>query len=229
MASVIFRYKKGKGLLYKTPAIIKIFFLLCASIGAMYLNFNFLLIAIIFFVFFAILCGISIKDLIADTKPAFYYASSLYAFNILVNALSATNNNLDTTELVFFVLKPDASYILLALRLLLIIQISALIFRTTSSIEIKDALCIIETKTRLFLKKYLVKNISLKTKLSTSLALTLSFIPEIFEQWSRIDRACRARKVKNNFRKFKILFTALLSISFDKAARKAKALAAREI
>jgi energy-coupling factor transporter transmembrane protein EcfT len=83
------------------------------------------------------------------------------------------------------------------------VQISALFFRTTSSLEIREVV------------RFEI------------ISLFLCFIPEIFKIWTSINLAWRARSGKEGFIKIKTLMFILISLSFEKAAIKAKALEAR--
>ncbi|MCL2181414.1 MAG: hypothetical protein FWB83_09840, partial [Treponema sp.] len=85
-----------------------------------------------------------------------------------------------------------------------ILQMSALLFRTTSPVEIRDAV-------RLEI-----------------ISLFLLFIPEIFNTWAQIDLAWKARGGKNGLSKIYKLVLIIISASFEKAAIKAKAVEARK-
>jgi biotin transport system permease protein/energy-coupling factor transport system permease protein len=105
---------------------------------------------------------------------------------------------------------PQDEYIRIALRLVLIVQLSALLFRSTSSMEIREAL-------RTLLPKRIAENIS----------LFICFIPEIFQTWTLINLAWKARGGKRGIAGIKTIVFILISVSMEKAALKAKALAAR--
>jgi energy-coupling factor transporter transmembrane protein EcfT len=108
-------------------------------------------------------------------------------------------------------------------------QLSALLFRTTTSIEIKETLCAIETGIRAVLRKLpFGQRIAPDVKLGKQAALMISFIPALFELWEKLNRAYRARGGKGGFTKYRILLIALIALSFHHAAEKAKAFAARE-
>jgi len=59
------------------------------------------------------------------------------------------------------------------------------------------------------------------------ISLFINFIPEIFKIWTSINLAWKSRGGKNGFGKIKTLVFVLISLSFEKAAIKAKALSAR--
>ncbi|MDR1288161.1 MAG: energy-coupling factor transporter transmembrane protein EcfT [Treponema sp.] len=125
---------------------------------------------------------------------------------------------------------PDYDYGFYIVRLFLVMQLSALLFRTTTSIEIKEAVCAGETGIRAGIRRLpFAKTISPKAKLGTSAALMMNFVPALFELWSKLNRAYRARGGKRGLKQFRVLFVALIALSFHYAQEKARALAAREI
>jgi biotin transport system permease protein len=167
----------------------------------MYLPSLWLGVGILFCVLIAFLCGLSLQDQITDFKPAFFYAVLMYALSVFSNLID--NFRLTPENQFFTVLIPNLEYLRITLRLVLIVQISALLFRTTSSLEIREVV-------RLEI-----------------LSLFLSFIPEIFKIWTSVNTAWKARGGKEGFGKIKTLMFVLISLSFEKAALKANALAAR--
>jgi len=240
----IFKYKTIKGPLHKWPVMLKLFLLLPLSIFCLALPSFWLCIGIITAVIFAFLCRFTLREQLTDLKPAVIYAVIMYALSVFSNfynylkdiqfifpdsffsvhcSLFSVNCSL------FSVLCPHPDYLRITLRLTLIIQLSALLFRTTSSIEIRECLCNIE----LFIKRsfaklpFFKKQISLRAGFAENISVFLMFIPEIFTIWSNIDLAWKARGGKNGFKKMTMLVFVLISISFEKAAIKAKALEAR--
>jgi len=202
ISGAIFKYITKRGLLHKIPAIIKLFLLLPVSVFCMSLPPLLLGAGIIFAVLAAFICGLSLHDQITDFKPAFYYAILMYALSVFSN-LFTVNFRLTPINQFLTVLIPDFEYLRITLRLVLIVQISALFFRTTSSLEIREAV-------RLEI-----------------ISLFLCFIPEIFKIWTSINLAWKSRGGKEGLGKIKTLMFILISLSFEKAALKAKALEAR--
>ncbi|MCL2208756.1 MAG: hypothetical protein FWB89_01185 [Treponema sp.] len=90
------------------------------------------------------------------------------------------------------------------MRLFLIIQLSALIFRTTSSLEIQNVIRV------------------------EIISLFIGFIPGIFTTWEAVNLAWRARGGGNGIKRIKSLVFILISISFEKAYLKSRALSARK-
>jgi biotin transport system permease protein len=95
-------------------------------------------------------------------------------------------------------------------RLLVLLQLSSLLFRTTTLVALKSAIA------------------RICPPLAVPLALFLGFIPALFELWGRLDLSWRARGGKRGIKKLFVLLPALLSLAFFHADIKSRALAARE-
>ena len=128
----------------------------------------------------------------------------LSVFSNLFENVFITQPYIDIYALAFL-LKPKTDFFRFILRLTLIVQFSALLFRTTSSLEIREVVRI------------------------EAISIFLLFIPEIFKIWSSIDLAWKARCGKKGLVKIKTLLFVLISLCFEKAAIKAKAIEARRI
>jgi energy-coupling factor transporter transmembrane protein EcfT len=236
--AAIFRYKKGSSIYHRLPAPVKFALTLCASIIVMFLPLYAICAGTVFMAVFASVCGFTLREQRADIKPAIYYALFLFALNIAANlytlcvSADAFADSLDGTfrSGIAAVMVPPLAYIRYAARLLLVMQFSALLFRTTTSIEIKETLCAAETGIRTVMRNFpLARNITMDAKIGKSAALMISFIPALFEIWEKLNRAYQARYGRGGLKKYRILLTALAALSFHHASEKAKALAAREI
>ena len=242
----IFKYKTIKGHLHKWPPMLKLFLLLPLSIFCLALPSFWLFVGIITSVIAAFLCRFTLREQLTDLKPAAIYASLMYALSIFSNLfnhlnaaqLTAPYSHLTSNFSLLIancslqsVLLPHPDFLRVALRLTLIIQLSALLFRTTSSIEIRECLNNIE----LFIRRafsalpFLRKHIALKPRFAEYISAFLMFIPEIFSIWTNIDMAWKARGGKNGLKKINMLVFVLISLSFEKAAIKAKAMDARSL
>jgi len=204
----VFKYKTNKGPLHKIPAIIKLILLLPLSIICMYLPSPWLIAGITIMIITASLCRFTLTEQLTDLKPPMFYIILLYSLSIISNLTEI----ITTHGLTFFIahcslltiFTPHPDFLHLILRLILIVQLSALVFRTTSSLEIRNVIRL------------------------EVLSLFICFIPEIFTLWSNINLAWKARGGKNGIQKIYKLGFSLLSLSFEKAAIKSKALAARK-
>jgi len=200
IGNAVFKYKTIKGPLHKVPAAIKMLLLLPLSVFCMSLPSLWLGAGIISAVLAAFICGLSLHDQLTDFKPAFYYAILMYALSVFSNLID--NFGLKPDQFLTALI-PDSEYLRITLRLALVVQISALFFRTTSALEIREVV-------RLEI-----------------ISLFLSFIPEIFKIWTSINLAWKARGGKEGFAKIKTLVFILISLSMEKAALKANALESR--
>jgi len=199
--NTVFKYKTVKGLLHKVPAVIKLLLLLPISFFCMALPPLWLTVGILSAVIIAFICGLSLHDQLTDFKPVIYYALLMYALSVFSNLIN--NFRLMPINQFLTVFIPNYEYLQITLRLALIVQVSALIFRTTSSLEIREVV-------RLEI-----------------ISLFLSFIPEIFKIWTSVNLAWKARGGKEGFAKVKLLIFILISLSLEKASLKARAIEAR--
>jgi biotin transport system permease protein/energy-coupling factor transport system permease protein len=227
--AIVFRYRKGNSILHRLPALIKLFALVSLAINIMFLPLYVVCAGIILLVIPALLCGFSVRERFTDIKPALFYAFFLYLISVFTNLSSTGFIGVSSGDFIK-ILHPNDEYGLYMLRLILVMQLSSLLLRTTTSIEIKEAMCNVEIAIRRALRTLpFAKNISLAAKFGTSAALMISFIPVLFELWDKLNRAYRARGGKGGLTQFRVLLVALIALSFHYAEGKARALLAREL
>jgi biotin transport system permease protein/energy-coupling factor transport system permease protein len=212
--------------------MLKFFLLLPLSIFCMSLPSQWLFAGIITASITAFLCGFTLREQANDLKPAFFYGVLMYAlsvFSTLVENFTSFLSVLSVPVLISAALMPRPDFIRIALRLVLIVQLSALLFRSTSSIEIREGLTSIERFVRKLLSHlpFFGKWISPQCRIAGAISLFLCFIPEIFENWTAINLAWKARAGKQGLSKIKTTVFVLISLCMEKAAVKAKALEAR--
>ena len=218
----VFKYKTVKCPLHKLPAMVKLFILLPLSGFCMSLSPCWLLAAIVVLILTAFLCRFTFREQITDLKPAAFYALLMYALSVFSTLLE--NWKGITLRDLTAALIPRGEFLRIALSLAVVLQLSALLFRTTSSVEIREGLNAIER----FIRKGFSRQTSFtETSFAENITLFLCFIPEIFTTWSSFDLAWKARGGKNGLAKIKTLCFVLISLSFEKAALKSKALEAR--
>jgi energy-coupling factor transporter transmembrane protein EcfT len=206
----IFKYKTIPGPLHKVPAILKLLLLLPISIICVHLPPLWLSVGILTVLIAALLCGITLREQLSDLRPAVFYGIFMYVLSILSNLTGYWNNipvsaGEPVSGMLSAIFIPGYDFSQIALRLILIVQLSALLFRTTSPLKIREAVRL------------------------NSISLFISFIPEIFKTWSDINLTWKARGGGQGLAKIKTLVFVLISISFEKAMLKAKALEARGI
>jgi biotin transport system permease protein/energy-coupling factor transport system permease protein len=225
----VFRYKTVKGHLHKAPAMAKLFMLLPLSVFCLSLPPLWLAVGKISAVVTAFLCKFTLHEQITDVKPAFFYAALMYGLSIFSNLFESLGI-IPLATLTVAVLIPQLEFLQIAMRLLLIVQLSALLFRTTSSIEIREGLYAIERFARRKLSNlpFFGKYISTRSCLADNISLFLSFIPEIFAIWTSFNLTWKARGGKQGTAKIKTLVLVIIIQSFERAALKSKAIMARE-
>jgi len=227
MKHAVFRYKTVKCPLHKLPAMVKLFILLplsgfCLSVSPFWLE-----AAIVILILTAFLCGFTLREQLTDLKPAAIYAVLMYSLSLFSTLLENWNEITSADLAAAFI--PREEFLRIALSLAVVMQLSALLFRTTSSIEIREGLLTIECFLRSIFSRLplLGKRISHHPRFAQNITLFLCFIPEIFQTWSIIDLSWKARGGKQGLAKIKTVVFVLISLSFEKAAMKAKALEAR--
>ena len=227
--NVIFQYKTQKGPLHKLPAVLKFLFLLPMSVICMSLPLTALGPGIFILILAGFYCGFSLREQLADLKPALFYAALMYALSFFSSLLESLQT-ISLSALNANIFLPQPRFIFIAMRLVIIVQLSALLFRTTSAIELRGGISSIEVFIRRLLSclPVLGKRIPLKASYSQSIALFLGFIPEVFETWRQLNLAWHGRAGKQGMRKIKALVFVLISLSMEKAARKANAIEARK-
>ena len=223
----MFRYKTNKGILHSLPAIFKLFMFII--ICAFFMSFPplWLIAGIICTAVLAFFCSFTLREMLTDLKPAAFYALLMYALSVFTGLYD--NWILPLPALSAKVLPPRPEFIITSLRLVIIVQLSSLLFRTTSAIELTEALIHMEKLLRKSISHLplLNKCVSLQCRFAQNVSLFLCFIPEIFLTWTMINLAWKARCGRQGIGKIVPIVYLLISLSMEKASLKAKALAAR--
>ncbi len=218
MAVTLFSYQKGTSPMHRIPALVKIIFLLIFSIFVCYnkgqasalafyiKNASCIFIALLIF----FIASPSVKTLLA-LHPVLFLGFLVTLFK--------------TFDFITFTFSKEGLIegLLYTLRFLLTSLVASVVFKTTSSIQIKDALEQVQN--------CLAKILPVIKKINPALllSLTINFIPMIFDTWNKIELAAKARSPKKRFSLFKIRifyaeFSALFSCLLYKAEITRKAL-----
>jgi biotin transport system permease protein len=208
----LFSYKSGTTILHRLDARIKL--LLIAACG--YIVFSLppvpcaVCIAAAFIVSFS--AGFTFAEQLRDLRFAFYYAVLLYAVSFITAC--ATRIPFPSAFI------PQKSDIILSLRLTLTIQLTSILYRTTSPLALRTALEQVETSVRHFLRLKQTGTLPV----SDTLSLLLVFIPQVFDVWTEINRAWKARNGRGGIRMIYTLFPVLLSVCLKRSYLTALAL-----
>lgn len=202
----LYQYQSGNSVFHTMPSWIKLLVLFSFSIGLLYVPVFICPPLFIALLLCAKKSGIPFRFVWKDVTPVLYYAILLY----FTSAISRKT----------FLPQPDD--LIFCARIFIMLQIASLLFRTTSSLELKDGITTIELKIRKIL------HLQPKASAAQSFSFFLLFLPQTFAIWDSVCRAWKARGGKNNVQKVFILMPVLISLSIHKAWQTAKAVAARE-
>ncbi|QTQ11663.1 hypothetical protein HRI96_05265 [Treponema parvum] len=202
---ILYGYRIGNSFLHKIPAGIKLLAILVWSVCILYAPAAACAAFFLILILFALKAEIPFSLLTADLTPIFYYGILLY----VTSALSKKN------------FMPSLSDVIFCFRLLTMLMMSSILFRTTTPLELKSALEEIE----IFVRKKL--RLKPKAEISVMFSYFLLFLPRIFTIWNDISRAYKARGGKNDIKKIFVLFPILISLSIHKAWNTALAAEAR--
>ena len=197
-------YRKGKGLLYVTPAGIKLVLLLGLSASVFFIGYFLLPFACLVIIVFSVNSKIRPWELLSGAA----------ALGILCLGITAFQS-LDFPPLGFNS-EGFREGILLSLRMGLSFSACALLFLTTTMGEIQRSLSSAESFLRL-------KNL----RLSLGISLMLGFLPRFFEVWEDTELAWKSRAGKKGLSKLIFLIPLVLDRMMEKAAETAEALESR--
>lgn len=221
-----FSYKAGSSFLHRMPAWLKILAVLVLSAAAFSLPSGFPVVLAVFQVFLAFLLRFSFRDQAGDLKVVLYLAAFLYMtgfagffcaafFGCGTDFAPALESS---AEKAF----GNPGTALMLVRLLCVLQVSSLAFRTTTALEMRGAAAEIEGAVRRFLR------LGEGSSVSDLVSFTFCFIPLVFRIWSRLETAWRARRGRTSPRMFMTLLPALFSVGMKDAFNAARAVTARK-
>ncbi len=215
-----FHYRAGNTFLHQMPPWIKVLLIPLLAILAFQLETETAIICWLAVLTLAKLLGLTIKDIMHDLKPTFFYFILLYTTSLIfkITAWKTEYAGHEMTQQAFqiFIFAPE--YAMLFVHMGLSLSITSLFYRTTSNIQFRQGLSSIEN----FITR------KEENKFADLLGMTLTFIPRIVTYWQRIDTAWKARGGKNSIRKIIVLTPRLFSVSFNDAYEKARAIENRK-
>ena len=182
----LFSYRIGNSFVHKIPALIKVFFLLLFPITIfltpLYITCSLSLICIVV----ARCIGFTFKEQFRDILPIIAYCFFLFIVWI-TNVLFSDNKN-------------SKDLFTLGFKLIASMQWTAIFFKTTTSIQLQNALeCV------------------LPKSVAQLFSLFLNFIPMLFSVWHKLNTSWKARGGKNGITKILTLLPIFISLSLHKA------------
>lgn len=209
--------KNTPSFLRRIPSWIKILFLPALNILFFCLSPIYSLILIAVQLILALINRISLKTQISLLKPVIYYAVLLY-FSNFISTFGATKDFSKTIETI--IQNKETAFMLL--KLLCIMQSASLLFQTTTPMQIREGIALIESTIRRFLP------FSKENKFSDTISLFINFIPLVLEIWNQSKRAWLARHGKISITMYSTLIPVLFSVGMKKAYNSARAISIRK-
>ena len=197
-------YRKGFSPLHRTPAGVKLIFLLALSLAAFFPSFIVLSIIALILITLSIVAGIGPLALLRGSGPLFFVVIGVFFFQAF--EFSPLGFNLQGLR----------ESIVFCVRIGLAFAAGALLFAVTTPGEIRKSLSRAEAALHLE-----------KLNLSLSISLMLGFLPRFFEIWESLNLAWKSRGGRNTPRRLTVLIPLALERMMQKAGETAEALEAR--
>ena len=215
-----FQYKAGNSFLHKTPSWIKILIIPFLNILFFILPTPFAISLIIFQTILAFSLHFTIKEQLADLRAVIYYAILLLFVKIVTFIFSYIFGSATlpiTKEVILTFLKGEKHTLFMLLKLFCVMQSASLVFKTSTSLEIREGVGKIEYA------------ITKKNVVTDGIFLFISFIPAVSKIWKQSTRAWYARGGKHNVKMYLVLLPVLFSVGMKEAYNKARAVSIRKM
>ena len=230
-----FSYKQGSSFLHRCPAWIKIILLPIISLSIFYLPPYFALALIALQTLVSFLLHFTVREQTGDLKAVFYYAVFLILVKIIGNLAAAISaGSLAAFELtafpksvLTFLISEKETWILL-LKLFCIIQTASLIFKTSTSLQIREGLEVMELAVRRTLHLKPLVDGRPNAPVAQTVSLFICFIPQVSKNWQQAERAWKARGGRKTLRMFVVLLPVFFSVGMKQAYNSARAISIRQ-
>ena len=214
-----FQYKQGNSFLHRTPSWLKILIIPILNILFFILPFPFAIALIIFQTILAYSLHFTFREQLADLRAVLYYAILLLFVKILTFAFTIIFGEeeivLNFNTVIEFI-KGEKHTFFLLLKLFCVMQSASLVFKTSTSLEIREGVGKIEYA------------LTKKNTVTDGIFLFVSFIPAVSKIWKQSTRAWYARGGKHNVRMYLVLLPVLFSVGMKEAYNKARAVSIRK-
>ena len=209
-------YKKGSSCLHKCPTWIKLLLIPVISITFLCLPPQCAVCFSIFQFLLACFLHFSLREQLKDIKPVFLYVVILIIFKVILE-ISGGNFDFKTD----FSWENSKETVFLLVKLVTVLQSTALLFRTTTSLELREGISSIENAVRN------VFHLKGKNTFTDTVFLFLNFIPMVSKIWEESKKAYLARGGKNSPKMYVKLLLVLFCVGIKKACNQAKAIEIR--
>lgn len=236
---VAFSYKNGNSFVHKMPVLVKI--LLIPALNILFFMLPFYFSAVLLVLQFVLACsiGFTLQEQFQDFKPVIYYAVLLYFTGFIAQFFSGLNAELGALGnessavsgrgvLVFQVLVQslrttftNPSTAIMLLKLFCIMQSASIIFKTSTSLQIREGVGAIEIAIRKILP------VSKKPVCTTAVSLFVCFIPMVYKNWEQCKRAWFARGGKKSIKMYMTIFPVFFSVGIKQSWNASRAILIR--
>lgn len=209
-------YKAGVSFLHKCPAWIKILFIPVMNILFLCLPIYFALglIAVQFVI--ACVLRFTLREQLADLKPVLWYAAFVVLMDVLMCGGSGKFNFVEV-----FSWDNQKETVFLLVKIFSVLQSASLVFKTSTSLEMREGIWTIEKAVRKFL------HLKEKNIVTDTVSMFLNFIPMVSKIWEQSVRAWVARGGKKGVKMYLKLLPVLFFVGMKKAYNAARAMEVR--
>lgn len=214
MGVTAFSYKPGSSFFHRCPTWVKILLIPVVSIAVFNLPFYFSIGLCITQIILACCLRFTIREQLRDLKAVLYYALFLIFAKLIGSVASG--------QLYFpaFIRTETETWKLL-LKLFCVMQTASLLFKTSTSLQIREGLELMELKLR---KTFHLKP---QSPVAQTISLFICFIPQVSKNWNQCERAWKARGGKKSIKMFVVLLPVFFSVGMKQAYNSARAISAR--
>lgn len=219
-----FSYKQGKSFLHRCPAWIKILVLPVVSVVVFELPPVFAASLLFVQTILAFCLHFTVREQLADLRAVLYYAAMLLFVNGVVfvaGLLAGGDVGAETLEATAALVSEKETLFLL-LRLLCVMQTASIVFKTSTSLQLREGLGAIELAIRWIFRMRPV------TPVADVISLFVNFIPQVSKNWQQVKRAWKARGGKNSIRMYLVLLPVLFSVGMKQAYTTSRAISIRK-
>ena len=230
----LFSYRPGNSVFHRIPSWLKIIFIPLFNVLLFVLNWKFAAAFIVIFAVTFALMDFSFSEQISDLRPVLYYAVFLYFMNLFMEIYGAVNGSgadvsasgAGTVQAIFQLIKTcifnavtNRETAFFCIKFCACVQSCSLMFKTSTSIQIRTGIEQIECCLRRFIpfaKKEPV--------FALAVSMLINFIPAVFKIWNQLCRAWLCRGGKTGVKMFMTLIPQLFSLGLKFSLDSAKAL-----
>jgi len=222
----VFSYKPGNSFFHRLPSWIKILLIPAFNVALFILDWKIAAVFAVLHVILFFILRFSVREQIKDLKPVIYYAVFLYCMLFLMQVYGLYQNtdlqSKDVFKNAFFNTIYDMDTAFFCVKFLACVQSCSLMFKTSTSLEIRTGIENIETVIR-----KCIPFVSKEPEFSLAVSMLINFIPTVFKLWTQLKRAWIARGGKQSPKMALVLIPKLFTLGLNFAYNTTKALVNR--